>query len=985
MTAMQKQFDLAPTEWATLRRLLGDALDRPAAERASWVEQLDAEFEAFKPRLRALLEHAAHATGALPLDTLPKIETAQFLDGRRPGEQGPRAGAKVGPYVLIRRLGEGGMGEVWLAERTDMLQRRQVALKLPRLVTGRAEFGERLAREREILAALEHPNIARLYDAGLTADGQPYLALEYVEGERIDAYCKRKALDVPARLRLFLQVARAVAHAHSRLVVHRDLKPANILVTEAGEVRLLDFGIAKLLEDGRAQETELTQLAGRALTPDYAAPEQILGQPIGTAADVYALGVVLFELLSGSRPYQLKRDSRAALEEAIVQADVPRPSSLVTDAKLRKQLRGDLDTIVLKALKPSPAERYGTADAFVEDIERYLQNRPVQARPDSELYRIRKFAARNRIAVAAAASVLLAVVVGAAGVAWQAREARAEQQRAKEVKNFIEAIFRDTDPYQRTTPDPSVKDLLRYAHLRVNRELHERADTRVELLELVGASQKNIQDTDAALATLNEAVAVGQEELGAEHPLTLRARTTRLDLLRFLGRREELRKELETLLPLLRDGHGQPADLVVALSMKAHNAIDAANYPEAVAAAKESFDTALRNPDLRSTQASSSATLLALAYEYSRQPENAKSAAELGVKLARDANGETVVDSNTIEARIVLARALGELGQLASCIDEMERAIKDSQSHFGPTAIEVAFNLHNLVKYLVEAGNVKRAVEVSAMAERIFSLHAKPGTYFLPYARASHAMTMLAARGRQPAPQEIVSSLETASAELASVLGKDHPIYISVREGLAVAQAYNGDPSKARAVLDGLPDPTDRKPRWRTLRIRSIVERLDGHLDRSVAYAQQGLASISGARAELERMTMLPTLGLALAESRADRDAVSVLQEALTLLARHQTVTSPEFADALLAVGRALMHVERSVEALPYLERADQFWQNFDSGSRWAGEAAFWLGRCLDSLGRKDPAKVQYARAAGILAGSTFPGDAALTALAHAE
>jgi serine/threonine-protein kinase len=215
-----------------------------------------------------------------------------------------------------------------------MLQRRPVALKLPRGAWRRAALAERMAREREILARLNHPNIARLYDAGIDAQGQPYLALEYVEGERIDAYCRRNALDVAARLRLFLQVTRAVAHAHANLVVHRDLKPANILVAA----------------DGTARETELTQLAGRALTPDYAAPEQIVGEPIGTAADVYALGVVLFELLTGARPYAIRRDSRAALEEAILNVDPPRPSSVATTPKLRKRLRGDLDTIVLKAL-----------------------------------------------------------------------------------------------------------------------------------------------------------------------------------------------------------------------------------------------------------------------------------------------------------------------------------------------------------------------------------------------------------------------------------------------------------------------------------------------------------------------------------------------------------------------------------------------------------------------------------------------------------
>jgi serine/threonine-protein kinase len=426
---MRPGFDLDPAQWSTLRGLLDAALDLPAEQRAAWVEQLDSAHETLKPRLKQLLAHAAAGAGASPLDTLPKVETAQFLAASA-GGGALQAGEAVGPYRLIRPLGEGGMGSVWLAERTDMLQRRQVALKLPHLLGPRAALAERLAREREILAALNHPHIARLYDAGVTADGQPWLALEYVEGERIDAHCSRKGLDVPARLRLFMQVARAVAHAHASLVVHRDLKPSNILVTEAGDVRLLDFGIAKLVLDGPAQETELTQFAGRALTPDYAAPEQILGQPITTAADVYALGVVLFELLAGTRPYRLKRESRAALEEAITGAEPQRPSEAARDPSLRRRLRGDLDTIVGKALKKAPAERYRTVEALIDDIERHLALRPVLARPDSGWYRARRFVARNRLAVGAGGAVAIALVGGASVAWWQARVARAEQLRA---------------------------------------------------------------------------------------------------------------------------------------------------------------------------------------------------------------------------------------------------------------------------------------------------------------------------------------------------------------------------------------------------------------------------------------------------------------------------------------------------------------------------------------------------------------------------
>jgi len=419
---MQDHFDLSPAQWQTLRSLLDEAMALEGDERARWLDGLQGERAGFRSRLAALLAHAQGSSAQALLATLPRVETGQFAPAPPPAE-------RIGPYRLIRELGSGGMASVWLAERTDMLKGRQVALKLPHGAWRRAGLADRLQREREILATLEHPNIARLYDAGVADDGQPWLALEYVAGERIDAWCERHALDVPARLRLFLQVARAVAHAHSNLVVHRDLKPSNILVTGDGEVKLLDFGIAKLLEQGEAHETELTQQAGRALTPEYAAPEQILGRPIGTAADVYALGVVLYELLAGCRPYMLQRHSRAALEEAILQADAAPPSARAPAAR-RAALRGDLDTIALKALRKNPAERYATVAALAEDIERHLSHRPVLAQPDALGYRVSRLLRRHRVMVGAGAAVTLALLAGTALAWWQARAALQARDRA---------------------------------------------------------------------------------------------------------------------------------------------------------------------------------------------------------------------------------------------------------------------------------------------------------------------------------------------------------------------------------------------------------------------------------------------------------------------------------------------------------------------------------------------------------------------------
>jgi serine/threonine-protein kinase len=367
-----------PATWDALGRLLDHALDLPADARTRWIESLHGQPETIKAHLRSLLAHAPSVARMDFLGTLPKF------DDDHPGaaasmDADVTTDGVIGPYRLVRQLGHGGMGTVWLAERTDGLLKRPVALKVPRGIWSRAGFAERFALERDILASLNHPHIARLYDAGITAGGQPYLALEYVEGRPIDQYARDEQLDVRARLRLFGQVAEALAHAHANLVIHRDLKPSNILVTADAQVKLLDFGIAKLLAQGTARATALTEVSGQPLTPEYASPEQVAGQPLTVAADIYSLGVVLYELLAGVRPYQLRRDSRAALEDAILQADVARPSDAAPTLPLRRALRGDLDTIVCKALARTPHERYATVGAFADDVSRHLAGQAVAA------------------------------------------------------------------------------------------------------------------------------------------------------------------------------------------------------------------------------------------------------------------------------------------------------------------------------------------------------------------------------------------------------------------------------------------------------------------------------------------------------------------------------------------------------------------------------------------------------------------------------
>ncbi len=443
--------DLA-TRWPQVSALLDQALALPAAERMPWLEALAID-SPLKDTLRDLLVAGVETSDFL--HSLPRLQPAA---GAAALDE-PAAGDAVGPYRLLRELGRGGMGAVWLAERADGQLKREVALKLPRLAWGGA-LAERLARERDILASLAHPNIARLYDAGVDAHGRPWLAIEHVDGKPIDLHCRELGLDTEARVRLLLDVAAAVAYAHGQQVLHRDLKPSNILVTRDGQVRLLDFGIAKLMQDDRAAETALTQALGRALTPEYASPEQVRGEALSAASDVYSLGVVAYELLAGAKPYRLKRGSAAEIEEAIVSADAPAASASAGDAASARALRGDLDAILNHALRKDPAQRYASVQALADDLRRHLEGARVQARPDSLRYRATRLWRGHAvlISISAVALAALAAAVGlgptallivalAAGLAatlWQARRAFAQARatahqaaRADAVQQFL--------------------------------------------------------------------------------------------------------------------------------------------------------------------------------------------------------------------------------------------------------------------------------------------------------------------------------------------------------------------------------------------------------------------------------------------------------------------------------------------------------------------------------------------------------------------
>ena len=509
-------------DWQELSALYetADALDGTALD--GWLAGLQAKSHPLLGQLQQMLAACSKVRGNGFLATLPAlpVEPEPLLHEWAPG-------SSVGPYRLIRHLGQGGMAEVWLAQRDDGAFRRQVAIKLlfrTASSTQRDSFAQRFARERDILASLNHPHIAGLHDAGVTPSGQPWLALEYVEGEALTTWCDKAGLSVEGRVRLFRQVLLAVQHAHANLVIHRDLKPGNILVTAQGEVRLLDFGIAKLMEaEGEARdETELTRVAGRPLTVQYASPEQLLGEALTTASDVYSLGVVLYELLCGQRPYELKMESAAQLEQAIVDLDPRAPSRRTpagsvaaargtTPNALSKRLAGDLDAITLRALAKQPERRYASVEALRADLDRWLAGEPVQATPPSTAYRLGKFALRHRWGVGLGAAAVLSLVGVAAVAVVLGLQAREESARAVAARDFMLNIFQRADQEKSRGADITARDLLETGRKDVLTRLAGQPRLQAELLRGIAKIQDSMGEYVTADGTLAELVRVFAE------------------------------------------------------------------------------------------------------------------------------------------------------------------------------------------------------------------------------------------------------------------------------------------------------------------------------------------------------------------------------------------------------------------------------------------------------------------------------------------
>ncbi|MCI0693442.1 serine/threonine-protein kinase [candidate division KSB1 bacterium] len=509
--------------WNKVQALFEAALERQPAEREAFLRDASAGESALYEEVKALLEADARPHSLLDGFAGDAINLPEALS---------LEGKLIGAYRVIRQIGAGGMGNVYLAERADGQFEQKVALKHIKLGLGSVEILKRFQSERQILARLQHQNIARLLDGGLTADGRPFFTMEFVEGKPIDQYCDHRRLSVDERLELFRTVCATVQYAHRNLVVHRDLKPSNILVTEDGAVKLLDFGIAKLLSAGdeAPSPTTLTQLGQRVMTPEYASPEQVRGEPIITASDVYSLGVILYELLSGHRPYQLANRSPAEVEKLINTTEPKKPSTVVSQRddtapveaislarstqpeKLRRQLAGDLDNICLMALRKEPERRYHSVEQLLQDVTRHLQRLPVSARPSTLAYRAQKFVQRHKIGVAMTTAIVF-LISGLIGfytwrLANERDRAQLEAKKAAQVSAFLADLFKVSDPSEARGRTITARELLDRGAQRLANELADQPEVQAQMMEVTGTVYQSLAQLDSASALLEKSLAI---------------------------------------------------------------------------------------------------------------------------------------------------------------------------------------------------------------------------------------------------------------------------------------------------------------------------------------------------------------------------------------------------------------------------------------------------------------------------------------------
>jgi len=548
---------LEAEKWKKAKEIFQTAMDLPLAQRQAFIEN-EANGDALvKAEVETLLEAFDEAGDFI---VAPALAVADFVENE---QKTSIAGKQIGAYKILEEIGRGGMGAVYLAERADAEFEKKVAVKLIKRGLDTDEIVNRFRNERQILANLEHPNIARLLDGGATDDGLPFLVMEYVEGLPLTRFCDEKNLDLDARLKLFLEVCAAVQYAHRNLTVHRDLKPSNILVSEDETPKLLDFGIAKLLTPTADFATGQTATNFNVMTPEYASPEQVQGLAVTTATDVYSLGVVLYEILTGNRPYSFENQSLENIIHTVCHREPLRPSSVLgskfqvpsSKSSNPKSLKGDLDNIVLMAMRKEPERRYSSIEQFAEDIRRYQNGLPVIAREDSFAYRAEKFVRRNKVGVAAVGGITVSLIAGIFATTRQARIARRQRDKAAKINKFLQKMLSSADP-RAVGKDAKVVEVLQIAADSIEKDFDNQPEIVADLRTTIGLTFLSIGQIDSAEPHLTEALEIRRSLFGLENHETAMSLNNFGKLLQAKGDLKHAEKLFRQSLAILRRVRG---------------------------------------------------------------------------------------------------------------------------------------------------------------------------------------------------------------------------------------------------------------------------------------------------------------------------------------------------------------------------------------------------------------------------------------------
>ncbi|MDQ1349638.1 MAG: eukaryotic-like serine/threonine-protein kinase [Acidobacteriota bacterium] len=792
--------------WPRFDQLLDRLLDLSEEEVLHELAGLADEDLPLRSRLEAALAAAGEEEGML---ARPATEIwSPLLTGELPPRSAMPPGTRLGAWEIEGELGRGGMGTIYAVRRADGSYDQPAALKLLAASADEPSTRLRFLQERQILARLEHPAIARLLDGGVAPDGRPWLALERVDGLPITTFADTKRLAVEERLHLFLAVLGAVDFAHRNLVVHRDLKPSNILVSASGEVKLLDFGIAKLLDATTEESVSTRTLHGAPLTPQYAAPEQVTGGVVTTATDVYGLGLVLYELLCGARPYRVEGGSALALERSIVASDAKPPSSAARNAdqaaarrstsaeRLVRRLAGDLDAIVGKAIAKLPAERYASADALRRDLENHLAGRPILARRESFAGRARKFARHHRVGVAATAALAVALLAGLAALGYallQSRERLAEAQRAEAIQDFLLGLFSEVDPERALGREVPLREVVDRGAARLATELHDQPRARAELLLSLGTIYRRLALYPEAGALLDEAFAVTRAEHGERSLEAARVLVAQGDLAYW---RDENQRALDLQLAALAifsaAGERARAETASAQFNVGATLRQLGRLEEALAAELQALELERALHGEASLEYADVAAGLALTLQNLDRPTEAIPHAALALAIRRrllPADHPRVADA--LEA---LGLAQVAAGASMPAIAALEESLAIRRRVYGHEHPEILEGLNSLASALEDAARLEEALAVRLEAMPIARRILPPGNDSLAV-HVNNAATVAFRLGRF---EEAAAGFREAAAIWRVTAGERSSRVATARNNLGFALLELGRPEEAR-------------------------------------------------------------------------------------------------------------------------------------------------------------------------------------------